>query len=227
MAVLALVGCVLIALVNWLVDPLQYYRRASYPPEFSDQTRYQNPGLARNYPYDTVIIGTSVSRGFDLAQMRESMHCDAINLSMQGASAREQSLMLDVALRTGRVRRVVWDVNSEFLRGPSDWVPDFEGAFPSYFYTTHPLDKLPHYLLNIDTTKATLRVLLRYGGIPLYHPRNVSDLSGLAGEKRVAGREPVLQRWRRPATRVPSFVRTAIDSLQLCWTPASTTIFCA
>jgi len=210
MALLSLGACVLTAFVNWLIDPLQFYRRASYPPEFSDQTRYQNPGLARNYPYDTVIVGTSVSRGFDIAQIHKALGGDALNLSMQGASAREQSLMLEVALRSGRVHRVLWDINSEFLRGPSDWVSDFEGAFPAYFYNTRRLDKLPNYLLNIDTTKDSLRVLLRSCGLKLYPPRKVSDLSGLDPRAKAAGRDVILQKWRRQLAN-SSIFRTASD----------------
>ena len=64
-AALALALAALIAFANWRVDPLQFYRRASYPPLLSDALRFQNPGLARNYDYDTLILGTSVSLGFD------------------------------------------------------------------------------------------------------------------------------------------------------------------
>ena len=205
LALFAALACALTGLVaftNWVIDPLQYYRRASYPPEFSDQTRYQNPGLARHFPYDTAIIGTSVSRGFDLAQMHTLLGWDAMNLSMQGASAREQSLMLEVALRSGRVHRVLWDVNCEFLRGRRDWVSDFEGAFPAYLYSTDPLDQLTGYLLNVDTSKATLRVLLRNCGIKLYRPRTVADLSGLEASAKAVGREAILRKWRHQGPMV-------------------------
>jgi len=40
----AAVLSVTVALLNWLVDPLQYYRRAEYPPEYSIRARYQNLG---------------------------------------------------------------------------------------------------------------------------------------------------------------------------------------
>ncbi len=181
-AALAFVLTAIIAFANWRVDPLQFYRRASYPPLFSRALRFQNPGLARNYDYDTLILGTSVSLGFDAGPR-------SLNLAMQGATAHEQALLLGIALRAGRVRRVIWDVNYEFLRGRADWVSDYDGAFPAYLYDTNPLNELPHYLLNLDTTKDTLRILLR-AHTPRPRPR-----------EREHGRARVLKHWQRELGR--------------------------
>jgi len=170
-----------IAAINWKVDPLQFYRRATYAPEFADQARYQNPGLARNYPYDSVVAGTSVSLGFDMAVLQKRLGWNALTLAMSGASAHEQSLIMEVALRTGRVRHVLWDLNFEYLRGEPDWVSDYDGAFPAYFYDTNPWNEIPNYLLNIDTSKASLRVLLQRAGLHLYRPRSVIELGRLSG----------------------------------------------
>lgn len=152
LAVLALGLAGAVALLNWLVDPLNFYRRPQRAPFLSEQARYRNPGLARHADYDAVIVGTSVSLGFARA--------GTLNLAMQGASAHEQALMLGVALRTGRVRRVFWDLNYEFFRGKPDWVSDYDGPFPANFYDTNPWNEVPHYLLNYDVAKISARVLL-------------------------------------------------------------------
>ncbi len=182
-----------IALLNWLVDPLEYYRRAAYPPELSTQARYQNPGLARNYDYDAVIIGTSVSFGFDLHDLAAKTGWQPINLAMQGASAHEQRMILEVALRTGRVKHVLWDMNYEYFRGSPDWVSDFEGPFPFYLYDTGVLDKIPNYLLNVDVTKTSLRVLLRLL-LRKPAPMSLDDLS-IGAASRAAGRADLLKKW--------------------------------
>lgn len=160
-ALFTLLAAAPVAVVNWRVDPLQFYRRASYPPFFNTQARFQNPGLARHYESSTLILGTSVSLGYDLAHAGERLGARPLNLAMQGASAREQALLLGIALRTGRVRRVVWDLNYEFFRGGPDWMSGFDGAFPAYFYDSNPLNDIPTYLLSLDTLKASTRVLLR------------------------------------------------------------------
>ena len=62
---LSVIPFLLLFAFNFTVDPLQFYRPASfYEPYYSMQQRYQNPGLARNFPYDTVIIGASMSENF-------------------------------------------------------------------------------------------------------------------------------------------------------------------
>ena len=121
-----------------------------------------------------LVIGTSVSLGFRADRIHDTLGWNALNLAMPGASAHEQSLLLEVALRTGRVRHVLWDVNHEYLRGDPDWVSDYDGAFPAYFYDTNRWNEIPNYLLNIDTTKATLRVLLQRCGLHLYR----TEISG-------------------------------------------------
>jgi hypothetical protein len=150
-----------IALMNWRVDPLQYYRRAAYPPEFSMQARYQNPGLARNYPYDTLIVGTSVSLGFDLRDFAAQTGSHPLNLAMSGSPVHEQRLLLDLALKTGRVKHVFWELNYEYFGGSADQVSDYDGTFPAYLYDNNPLTKVTNYLLNVDVTKASFRILLR------------------------------------------------------------------
>jgi hypothetical protein len=196
-------GALTLAL-NWLVDPLQYYRKASYPPEFCLQARYQNPGLARNYPYDAVIIGSSVSLGFDAPRVHDELGWNVLNLAMSGASAHEQSLLLEVALRTGRVRHVLWDINHEFMGGDPHWVSDFDGTFPAYFYDTNPWNEIPNYLLNVDTAKASARVVLRRCGLPLAHPNSLAEISRL-GHNHPLGLESVLLDWRRDHIITPVF----------------------
>ena len=49
----------LCALAVFLVDPFEHYRESSILPLY-DQESYNNPGIARNYDYDAVILGTSM-----------------------------------------------------------------------------------------------------------------------------------------------------------------------
>jgi hypothetical protein len=157
---LAVVLAGAVAWLNWRVDPLNFYRMPSHAPYLSEQARYRNPGLARNAEYDAVILGTSVSLGFDRRHMNERLGVHVLNLAMQGASAHEQALLLGVALRSGRVRRVVWDLNYEFFRGTPEWVSDYDGPFPMHFFDTNPWNEVPHYLLNWDVAKISARVIL-------------------------------------------------------------------
>ena len=93
-----LCGVALVAAINFIVDPLQYYRRASwYPPHFSDNQRFQNPGLIRNYDYDTIVLGTSHSENFLASDIARILGRRALKLSISGSSIHEQSLTLRLA----------------------------------------------------------------------------------------------------------------------------------
>jgi hypothetical protein len=146
--------------MNWRVDPLNFYRMPARVPYFSEQARYRNPGLALHADYDAVILGTSVSLGFDRKHVDGRLGTRVLNLAMQGASAHEQALLLEVALRSGHLRRVIWDLNYEFFRGTPGWVSDYDGPFPMNFYDENPWNEVPHYLLNWDVAKLSARVLL-------------------------------------------------------------------
>ena len=49
----------LCALAVFAVDPFEHYRESAVLPLY-DQESYNNPGIARNYDYDAVILGTSI-----------------------------------------------------------------------------------------------------------------------------------------------------------------------
>jgi hypothetical protein len=197
-------GAVGLVALNWLVDPLQFYRKAAYPPLLVGQKRFQAPGLAKNYDYDTVIIGTSMSENFQPQQVADKLGGKALNLSLQGASAREQSLMLQVALRSGKVRRVIWELNYEYLRGDPQWVSDYDGSFPFYFYDENVFNDLGHYLLSVDTAKQSLKVLLGRAGVRPYESRAPEDVFSWYRTKQF-GVASVRRAWERAAKSRDSF----------------------
>lgn len=145
--------------LNYLIDPLQHYRPATYPPLLVKEGRYRLPGLARHTTAQLITTGTSVTKMQLPSEMKRVFGLDGLNLAMDGASAHEQYLLLRLALRTGRVKEVIWDINFEYLRGTPTWVSDFDGAFPAYLYDDRLPNDLPNYLLSLDITKHSLKIL--------------------------------------------------------------------
>jgi hypothetical protein len=190
---------------NWAVDPLQFYRKADYPPYWSSQKRYQNPGIARNYQYEAAVIGTSVSQPLSRPVIETIFGESAINFSMEAASGREQRLMVECVLRPppGKspksVSRVFWEMSFTALRGPSDWVSDYDGDFPAYFYDANPWNEIPQYLLNLDTTKRTLKVILGRLGARAYPEGKLDDLDWRPTA--TYGQESIEAAWERAQTR--------------------------
>lgn len=152
-----------VCVLNYIVDPLQYYRQASwYAPIFSEEQRYQNPGLARNWEYNTIILGTSMTENF------VPSHVDAVfgegtktmKLSISGSSLYEERQAGEVALRTGQVERIFWGLDYASFRGGKELLHEEYGPFPKYLYDTNPWNDI-QYLFNISTLEDSLRVLKR------------------------------------------------------------------
>ena len=152
-----------ICAVNYIVDPLQFYRQAAwYAPIFSEEQRYQNASLARNWEYNTIILGTSMTENF------VPSHVDAtfgggtrtIKLSISGSSLYEERLAGEVALRTGQVERIIWGLDYASFRGGKELLHEEYGPFPLYLYDENSWNDV-QYLFNISTTKDSLRILKR------------------------------------------------------------------
>lgn len=150
---------IVVAVFNFVVDPLQFYRKAEfYQPSFSMQQRYQNPGLARHYTYDTIIIGTSMTENFVPSHLDKKLGVKTMKLAMSGASAREENMIANVAIRTGQVKNVLWGLDFASLRGSIDRVGDNDGPFPYYLYDDHYYNDF-RYLASISILASSLKDL--------------------------------------------------------------------
>lgn len=143
---------ILIAVFNFVIDPFQFYRKSFYPVNFSTNQRFQSPGLAKNYNYNTIVIGSSVSENFLAAQIKKVLGFNALNLALSGSTIKEQNLILEVATNTKKVKNVIWGIDIFSLRGKPNAVRDDYGPFPYYFYNQNVFDDV-YYLLNISIFK--------------------------------------------------------------------------
>ena len=88
------------AATNYLVDPFQYFRKAA-PPRFSvTMLRHQMPGVIRNYPFDSIVVGNSV--GSNLRPLMFSAYEPQItvqNLILFGATLKEATEVVKLALK--------------------------------------------------------------------------------------------------------------------------------
>jgi len=122
----------LLVLTAFVVDPLQVYRKIEwYKPVFSTEQRYQNPGLAKHYDYDTIIIGTSMTENFLPSVVDQAIGGKTMKLSIRGSTAGEHYEIAKLALDTGKVKTVIWGLDYFSLKSG---VPDDQGPFPFYLY---------------------------------------------------------------------------------------------
>jgi hypothetical protein len=147
------------AFVIW-VDPFQQYHLASrYPPRFYFlHHRYINPGLAKNQAYDTVISGSSIMENTRNDFVSKVCGGSAVNLSMPAMSASEQRVMLETALASRPVKRVIAVLDFNGFSGSVDERPDVSGPLPSYLYDRNLFNDLP-YLLSWDVIRKSWRII--------------------------------------------------------------------
>ncbi|MFC5651363.1 copper amine oxidase N-terminal domain-containing protein [Paenibacillus solisilvae] len=131
-AAFAVLLAILVALLTSLLDPLQFYHKATwYSPVFSTEQRYQNPGLARNYDYDTIIIGTSMTENFVPTEVDQALGGKTLKLSIRGSTADEHFKIAKLALETGKVKKVLWGLDYFSLKTGDQ---EAAGPFPDYLY---------------------------------------------------------------------------------------------
>jgi hypothetical protein len=147
------------AIAIYVIDPLQHYRKASwYTPLFSNQ-RFINPGLAKHCAYNTVIIGTSMTENFLPSTVDSTLGVSTLKLSLEGASAYEQRVMVDTAIRTGKVKQVIWGLDVLTFQGAKQRLRNGEGSLPFYLYDDSPWNDY-RYLFNIDIAKKYLSKIM-------------------------------------------------------------------
>ena len=124
----------------YLVDPFQVLRRSSGSPNFYAVEQFQIPGIARHYPYDAVVTGTSTSNNFRPADLAAAFGWNAVNFAIAGSTIGEQHAALDVALATGKARNIFWGLDPFAFR--IDGAP----AFPYYLYREPGWRTAPYFV---------------------------------------------------------------------------------
>ena len=142
---------VFIALLNYTVDPFQQYRKATFYQAPYINGRYLNAGMAKNFSYDSLIIGTSMTENFRIAEITEMLSFSKpIKLTVGGGSIFDESTILKTAIDTGRVKNVLFGLDIFCLKANPESYP-----LPGYLYD-HDAFNDYHYLFNLDTLKRSL-----------------------------------------------------------------------
>ena len=153
------------AAIVWAIDPLQIYRaRSDQPIDLQRLPRYQIAGLIHTYladsskSFDTIIMGTSLSQNFAQSQVQAALGSSGvIKMAMAGAWAQTQIFIVDRALQTENVKRVIWEINDRSFAVMPTNEANANHVFPAYLYEGGL--GLHQYLFNVDNLIESLRQL--------------------------------------------------------------------
>lgn len=152
---LLLVLLALCALAVYLVDPFEHYRESAILPLY-DQESYNNPGIAKNYDYNAVILGTSMVEMSHPSVIDECFGVSSVKLPMRGSHTAQMGWQLAHVLDTHELKLAILAVDAYSLMGPPD---DMEEIY-DYLWNDSVLDDVG-YLLNLDVLLVRVPRMLR------------------------------------------------------------------
>lgn len=156
----------LAAAVTFALDPFEHYRESSILPLY-DQESYNNPGIARNYAYDAVILGTSMVEMSRPSVIDEAFGVSAVKLPMRGSHTAQMGWQLSHVLEHHPLRLAILAVDAYSLMGP----PDDREEVVEYLWNDRVADDV-NYLLNRDVLFVKIPKLLRNRGKSLEGKRD-------------------------------------------------------
>lgn len=176
---------------NFIVDPFTYYHRPWTTINISENQRYANPGLARQFDYTTALVGTSHVMELESGRLSEIIGEPAINLSISAGLIREQVDLVELILWQKKADSILWEMNfPSFSVG--DIYNDTVQGYPHYLYK--PGIETPlRYLISFDTLVQSRDALLNGGSVTLDNRNRV--------EKKEFSQARVLENWRFLAQR--------------------------
>lgn len=140
-----------IGLVNYAVDPQQQYR---YNPNFYEgEQRSINMGLAKNYNYEVVVLGSSTSENILKKILDNLSKKNSVNLSISGSTSYEQRILLKEILKKSTLKEIIYGVDFfSYNREAFETRIDMS----NYIYE----NKLK-YLYSVSTLKKSVIILLK------------------------------------------------------------------
>ncbi|MBQ9330637.1 MAG: hypothetical protein IJ221_06610 [Oscillibacter sp.] len=147
----------------YLLDPCLYYRLPERAVYFDE--RLQNPGIIRNCPAETVLLGTSMAANYHKSQIEELWGGTALRITVPGAYLSELDETVDLLFREQSPGRILLALDMNTLTRDET---DLTGSLPEYLYDTDPFNDA-RYLLSKDS--------LYYCGYALLERRQGSALT--------------------------------------------------
>lgn len=130
------------------LDPLLQYGNERGPLTAREYTEmYSNPGIAKNYDYNAVLVGSSMVENTDVSELDKLFGCKTIKVPYSGASSYNHKAILDVCYASGnKIDYVFWSLD-EYALTTDYMTPRY--PLPNYLYDNDKTNDLS-YLLNLD-----------------------------------------------------------------------------
>ncbi|MDR1883540.1 MAG: hypothetical protein LBR26_12285 [Prevotella sp.] len=165
-AISAIVALFLIGGTCYIVDPFFQFR-VNTRSRYILNPRFVNGGLAKNYEYNTAIIGSSMIQSFDISTLRNSYEgMKPVKLSSGGMNLAEMILLYSLATEKG-AKNIIMNVDMPFFNQSG-----VVSRYPDHLYTNGFFNKLK-YLYSYE---AQVQYIPANLGLELYFKIKDGDL---------------------------------------------------
>ena len=168
---LTAIGC-------WIVriDPFFHYHKPDTERYFYvlDSERNQNDGITRQFDYDALITGTSMTENFKTSELEDLFGVRAVKVPASGGTFKEINDIVRRALQyQPKLKLVVRGLDLNHVFSAPDSLRQDLGKYPEYLYDNNLFNDV-EYVLNC-TENRTLR-----GGLPVAENQALqTDADGL------------------------------------------------
>ncbi len=138
----------LIMLLVIVIDPFfQYHKPLKGVNYLIDNQINQNPGIAKNFDYDSVIVGSSMTDNFDTNLFSEILGLNTVKLSCNGAFPKDVAAMLSLAKNSSNeIKEVFIGIDVHNYKAEPGTIA-YE--IPEYLFDNNLFNDV-YYLLNKD-----------------------------------------------------------------------------
>lgn len=136
-----------IGAVTVIVDPFFHYHAPLDCLEYPiHNQRYQNDGILRNFEYDSILTGTSMTENFSVTQWDQLFDAKAVKVPLSGSYLKESAERLDRAFQSNnKIKYVMRSLDFYALDATKDAISDYD--YPSYLYDDNYFNDVK-YLFN-------------------------------------------------------------------------------
>lgn len=153
---LALVG---IAILVYVIDPFFVYHKPLkiFSYHYTNEA-YQVPGIARNFSYDSIVTGSSMTENFSTDYINQMFQGNTVKLCYSGATLKNQKDILDLALKRNNnsTKRVIMSMDLWNFQNDYDMV---NNSSPQYLYDKSKFNDIK-YLLNKDVLQNAIAPII-------------------------------------------------------------------
>jgi len=140
---------VAVAVLVYCYDPFFHFHKPLSKLKYSvENESYQNPGIARNFDYDSLIVGSSMTQLLRPSIFDEDYDCKVVKVSYSGATCKNNNIIVNQAFdyHNGNIKNIFWGLDMYALDSDIDSIKQ---PIPDYLYDNNVFNDLS-YLLNKD-----------------------------------------------------------------------------